>query len=487
MNEAARGFRSGPAARRRRVERALAAGAVVLALGGLVLARPEASSAASLPFAMPGNGLAPSVALDGPDARFRIASSHGALLARGGSSFLEVRATATARGEAEAIAPASLAIVLDRSGSMSGEKIREARRAIGELVDRLRDADEVTLVAYSDAAEVLVPLTKVGPARARLRAAIAGLDADGGTNIAAGLSAGVHALDAAGLGHVRRVVLVSDGIDDGRAATVSLAKASALHGVVTSSLGVGLDFDEAYMTEVSRVGHGNFAFVRTGADLSKFLAEEARQTARTTVDDARVRLELPPGARVLRVVGAESDGEVVAGAVELRFGQLFAGDEQRAVVEVAFPDGAEGERFAVRPAASYVRVADRGRVALSAGELSLRAVGTGAEVDATLDGAVFASVTSALASARQLEAAEAFAKGDVARARSLVQANVQALGAAQVAAPAPAAKALSDQLSAATADGEAFAGHAADSVEGKVAAKSSARRNAENLKREAFK
>ena len=132
------------------------------------------------------------------------------------------------------------------------------------------------------------------------------------------------------------------------------------------------------MTEVSRVGHGNFAFVGRGRT-SKFLAEEARQTARHRRRRAGAA-RAAPGARPARRRRRATAGR--GGAVELRFGQLFAGDEQRAVVEVAF-------RTAPKVSASqcvrrsYVRVADRGRVALRRRALA-EGGGDGAEVDATL-------------------------------------------------------------------------------------------------------
>src|SRR5262249_46584796 len=112
-----------------------------------------------------------------------------------------------------------------------------------------------------------------------------------------------------------------------------LASDSAERGVTVSSMGIGLDFDESYMSAVARDGHGNFAFVNDGSALAAFLTRELKEASATTVEDATVRLALPRGMRFVRATGAAAsvDGD----SVVLKMGSLFSGDERRAVVELA--------------------------------------------------------------------------------------------------------------------------------------------------------
>jgi Ca-activated chloride channel family protein len=56
--------------------------------------------------------------------------------------------------------PVNVAIVIDQSGSMGGDKIENARRAAIQAVDLLQDSDIVSIITYDDRAQVLVPATK---------------------------------------------------------------------------------------------------------------------------------------------------------------------------------------------------------------------------------------------------------------------------------------------------------------------------------------
>src|SRR5262249_24837670 len=99
------------------------------------------------------------------------------------------------RSEPQTRSRVPLALVLDKSGSMSGEKIEHARAASRAIVDALADGDEVSLTQFSNGAELLVPRVRVDAAtRTQLRDAIARVDATGGTALYDGLRTGLDAL-----------------------------------------------------------------------------------------------------------------------------------------------------------------------------------------------------------------------------------------------------------------------------------------------------
>jgi Ca-activated chloride channel family protein len=466
-----------------RIRRALALSAVVLATGGLVLARSSAS-------AFPGDfhhgpGLTAgknSTAFSGPGAHGMVSLSHADILAGSSNAvFADVRIIADASENARVRAPISMAVVLDTSGSMSGEKIEEAKRSVLRLVSEMSDKDEITVVRYSDTSEIVQPLARVGEVRATLASKIRALDAGGGTNIPAGLSRGLREIGEAGRGRVRRIVLVSDGLDATRAQAENLARSSFSSGVTVSSLGIGLDFDESYMGSVAQSGHGNFAFVKDGASLASFLHRELEETSGTTIENARVRLELPSGVRFVSATGA--DASVNDGTVELSMGSLFAGDERRVVVELSATS--ESAPLDIATHASWSRVGG-GQASIDAPRLRLVPVTSLATVEANRDGAVLASATSVIVSKRQLEAASAYAAGDVRRAETITAANEKALASAIAAAPPPAAAALETQKSAYAAARDGFAKVRPDSEEGKAAAKAGVAKDMGNLQRRAF-
>ncbi len=467
-----------------RVRRTLAASAVVLATGGLVVFRAPTSSIAQT-LATHTSGTVASFA--GPGLHGSVAMSHGAVLAGGDRDvYAEVRLNADAAERSESRAPFALAIVLDTSGSMYGEKIEQAKQAVLGVIRDMRDDDEIAVIRYSSDASVVHPLATLREVRRTLAMQIRQSEADGGTAIPLGMRAGMKALEEAGHGRVRRVVLISDGLDSSRNESEHIAHDSFEHGVTISSLGIGLDFDEAYMGGVAQKGHGNFAFVKDGSVLASFLKRELEQTATTTIESAVVSVKIPHGMRFVSATGA--DARVIDEEnVELRFGSLFAKDERRAIVHLSARLDA-GETVKVAATADWTQVLATGSFVpahLEVAGIALRGAVDSQTVDDSRDGAVLASATSVIASERELEASSAYARGDVVRAQNLIDQNQKELHLAATAAPAPVAARLQKQWDAYEETKKAFHAPSGSGV-GRAAAKSVFQQENANLARAAY-
>ncbi len=468
-----------------RVRRSVAVSAVVLATGGLVLFRTSDTSFAS-PIVTHATGTQATFA--GPGLHGTLAISQSAVLAAGDRDvYAEVTLAADPAVRATDHAPLAIAIALDTSGSMFGEKIDQAKRAVLELVRDMRDDDQIAVVRYSSTASVVQPLARVGDVRETLAVQIRQIEADGGTAIPAGLHAALGALEEAGRGRVRRVVLASDGLDSSRLETERVAQEAFSHGVTISSLGIGLDFDESYMGAVAREGHGNFAFVKDATSLASFLERELHETASTTIEGATVKLGLPAGLHFVSATGA--DARVVdEKAIELRFGSLFARDERRAIVHLtARLDAGESTRLSAK--ADWTQVVG-GSVPfvpahVDVAPLALRGVVDAKTVDESRDAVVFADATSVMASEREIEAAHAYAAGDVARAQNLIDQNVVQLHAAQARAPRPIAAKLAKQLEVYDETKKSFDA-APGSGAGRAAAKDAFEHDWKNLGRSSY-
>src|SRR5690606_19910041 len=83
----------------------------------------------------------------------------------------------------------NVALVIDRSGSMSGEKIEHAKQAAMMFIDRLDPNDIISVIAYDSVVEVVIPATKITD-REELRSKIMALEAGGNTALFAGVSKG---------------------------------------------------------------------------------------------------------------------------------------------------------------------------------------------------------------------------------------------------------------------------------------------------------
>ena len=115
---------------------------------------------------------------------------------------------------AKVVPVGALALLIDRSGSMNGEKLAMAKAAAMAAVNVLSSEDYVTVVAFDAAPHLLVPLTRKGASRT-IKSRIDRLGADGGTNMEPGILMAygqlLHATDAA----ARHLVILTDGLTEG--------------------------------------------------------------------------------------------------------------------------------------------------------------------------------------------------------------------------------------------------------------------------------
>jgi Ca-activated chloride channel homolog len=200
--------------------------------------------------------------------------------------------------------PVNLAFVLDRSGSMSGQKLELAKRAVETAVDRLLPTDRFSIVCYDDRIDVVVDGTtasREGKTNAidRLRS----IDARGSTDLAGGWLRGAEQVALGQLAQgVNRVLLLTDGLANvGITDPAELAKhASELRsrGVNTTTFGVGEDFDEGLLQSMADAGGGHFYFIENASQIQDHIATEVGELLAVVARDAVLELTAPDGLEV---------------------------------------------------------------------------------------------------------------------------------------------------------------------------------------------
>ncbi|MBM3855081.1 MAG: VWA domain-containing protein, partial [Verrucomicrobia bacterium] len=253
--------------------------------------------------------------------------------------------------------PVNIALVIDRSGSMSGDKIAKAREAALEAVRRLGPDDIVALIAYDTGVQTLVPAQRVGDGR-RLERAIGGIEAGGNTALYGGVTRGAaevrrHMEDAR---FVNRIILLSDGLANvGPSTPEDLARLGGVlrrEGISVTTIGLGLGFNEDLMTRLAQRSDGNTYFVEHSADLPRIFAAELGEVLNIVARRVVIEIEFPSGVRPLRLVGRE--GTIRGQRAELTLNQLYGGQEKFALVEVEVAPGRAGtEREIARAQLSY--------------------------------------------------------------------------------------------------------------------------------------
>jgi Ca-activated chloride channel family protein len=272
--------------------------------------------------------------------------------------FLRVEITAPETPRSSARTPVNLAFVIDRSGSMSGDKIRKAREAAIQGIRTLRPEDRFAVVAFDDHVDVVVPSSLATPeARAAAEERIAGIGDRGSTDLHAGWLAGCEEVgralrdDAVG-----RCLLLTDGHANAgvTAPHEILARAAALRQrrVTTSAFGVGQDFDEGLLAGIAEAGGGNFHFVEGASQIPEFIGAEVGETLAVTARDVVLVVEAGEGALVesLNDFPCAQQGE----AWRIELGSLYGGQMLDPVVRLILPGGPKGATREVR-----VRVEDR--------------------------------------------------------------------------------------------------------------------------------
>jgi Ca-activated chloride channel family protein len=270
--------------------------------------------------------------------------------------FVLVELEAPAAAQQATRDPVNLAFVLDRSGSMSGQKIELAKRAIETAVDRLLPSDRFSVVCYDDRIDVVVEGTTASReaktnAIDRLRA----IDARGSTNLAGGWLRGAEqvALEMASAG-VNRVLVLTDGLanvgitDPGELA--GHARELRARGVTTSTFGVGEDFDEGLLQSMADAGGGHFHFIASAAQIQDHIATEVGELLQVVARDTVLEITAPETLEV---------GTLSPYAIERRgsrhhvlLGDLVAEQRLEVVLRVKFGYGPIGQEVGLLVAAS---------------------------------------------------------------------------------------------------------------------------------------
>jgi Ca-activated chloride channel family protein len=254
---------------------------------------------------------------------------------------LTMEAGAGADGEAkQAHQPTDLLVVLDVSGSMSGQKIEYARQALHQLIERVGPSDRFGLVTYESSAGVRIPLAAAsGGAAARWHRQVDTLEASGGTNISEGLELGLTQLERRESGRNARVLLLSDGQatagDTSTEGLRSRAQRFMRKEHVLSTMGIGDDFNEDVMTGIAETGTGNFYYLSRVALLGRFFDAELKAAGETVASALELQFEGASDIQVLDVSGYELERSGKHTVV--RPGNLYAGQKRTLWVTLQLP------------------------------------------------------------------------------------------------------------------------------------------------------
>jgi Ca-activated chloride channel family protein len=331
--------------------------------------------------------------------------------------------------------PLNLAVVLDKSGSMTGAKLEKTKQAAMQLVDRLTPNDVFSLVIFSDEARVLVPAQKIEDKEA-LKEKIESIEAGGSTALYAGVKTGARQLqEYFSLKRINRVILLSDGLANVGPSSTSdlrrLGRELAETGVSVTTIGVGDDYNEDLMAGLAEASDANYYYVQDTEKLPEIFAKELGELLTVAAREIRIEITCPDGVQPIGFIGRSEKFENQKASVNLSQFTLGQGRYLFLRCLVSRP-----EPEVARVKVSYTDELDNGSEQSVSGVVKIRYTDEPTVADRSLNGAVNAEKALVLTAVAKDEAIAQADAGHYQQAAQTLAAQRSALGAAYANAPA---------------------------------------------------
>lgn len=229
--------------------------------------------------------------------------------------------------------PLNLCLVIDRSTSMRGDRLDKIKAGASLLVEKLSTEDVLSIVSFSDRAEVVLPASRVRnktPVLSRIR----NVTASGGTEIYQGLNAGLKEMRKADLSkHINHIILLTDGHTYGdEAACLLLAQQAAESRVGISGFGMGAEWNDQFLDRLVSPSGGHSMYVETPSQIVQELQQRIQSLGSVYAQNLRlVTTQFPAGIRLQYGLKfrpfaqplPDNKGELVLGTVEGRSPLVF--------------------------------------------------------------------------------------------------------------------------------------------------------------------
>jgi Ca-activated chloride channel family protein len=259
---------------------------------------------------------------------------------------LEIHLKAPQRQEPGQRAPVNVALVIDRSGSMSGLKLDYAKRASLYALDLLSEIDKAALIAFDHSVTTYFPCVPLDSRnKSLLKSAVTELMVGGNTNLSGGWLRGCQLIgEVLDPTAVQRCILLTDGMANHGITGVDELSMHATElfrrGVSTSTFGVGDDYDERLLEAMANHGGGRYYYIANPQDIPAIFEQEFEGLTRLTARNIRLQITLPVGASA-RVVGDwrhEDQGQETS----VHVNDLSAEQEVFIYLQISFPSQSEG-------------------------------------------------------------------------------------------------------------------------------------------------
>ncbi|NRA10540.1 MAG: VWA domain-containing protein [Crocinitomicaceae bacterium] len=248
-------------------------------------------------------------------------------------SLLEVGLKVRSKTKRKSKEPLNICFVIDKSGSMSGDRITQLKRSLLEFVQQLDAKDMVSIIVFDSDAVLAVPATLVGDKK-KIIDVIHAIRAGGGTNIHEGLIKGfleVKKLRAET--SINRLILLTDGYGSTPPEQViAAAKAQIKGGIELSAVGVGIDYNQALLSQLASAGGGLLHLAGSSSHIQEVFQHELESIVYPMAKKATLTVEYN-NKIVYRQLYGYTNEVVTKGQMKLEIPNLFPGLNQMALMK----------------------------------------------------------------------------------------------------------------------------------------------------------
>ena len=329
----------------------------------------------------------------------------------------------------------ALSLVIDKSGSMRGTRVQNAISAAVASVDRLREGDSVSVVAFDTRVETVVPITSITTSnRSSVIAAIRNIQLGGDTCVSCGIEEGLNELrraPGAAQGTVMRMLVLSDGDANNGIRDVAgfrnLAQRAQSQNVSITTVGVDLEYNEKILAAIAAGSNGRHYFVESDRDLPRVFEAEAATLTDSVASNTVADIDLAPGVELVQVFD-RSFGRS-GNRVSVPLGAFSKGEQKTVLVKVRVPKGPAGDTPIASVRVSYRDLLSNQDVHAD-GKLGLELVDDRSKV-AGLDASVLDRLQRSETAAALRDANTLFGLGKADEARQRLSSQQQAIASAR--------------------------------------------------------
>jgi len=246
--------------------------------------------------------------------------------------------------------PLNLCLVVDRSTSMQGRRIQQIKEAIRQIIDKLQPQDALSLVTFSDRAEVLIE-GQQNIDKTRAKSMISTIQPAGGTEILPALEAGLKEIARQrSQNSVNHLILLTDGQTYGdESDCIDKARWAGSQGIQFSTIGIGSDWNENLLDKMASLSGGISIYIDSPEKIRTVFDETMQNLETVVARNLTMKLNLNPNVRLHEVFQISPQiSRLSTRNDKTTLGALSLGQQQSLLLEFRVKGLAVGEHRVMR-------------------------------------------------------------------------------------------------------------------------------------------